>query len=143
MADNRIYSSKIERPVDFSGLPKVGPCSPSDIDVPEIPFCIEVGAIKKYMIGDFKDHGKWFRDYDGQQLLLQRHVEAFKSYGYSAGAFLAWHPPEVKIIDAASSIVVFIYVDGTWEKPKIQQTLRKLYCAFFEIKEAHHQMVQA
>jgi len=133
MANNAVNNMvKLRRPVIFEGLPKIGPCSPSDLDAPPILFCIEVGDLKRYLIGDFKEEGKWFRKNDGQKILLERHVLAFRAIGYMAVAFLAWHPADADIIDAASSVVVLQYAGSDWKKPPSKETLLVKYCRFFD-----------
>jgi hypothetical protein len=130
MSTNVIYNKqKLERIVSFQGLPHVGKCSPADIDI-----CIEIGNAKKYLIGDFKETGK---DLDtGQKILLERHCEAFEARGYSAVAFLAWHDPEIKIIDAAQAIVVKYFNNGIWHDVFWQnESLLIRYCRFFNIQK--------
>ena len=108
MASNIIYNpKKLGRIVSFHGLPHVGPCSPADIDI-----CVEVGDLKKYLIGDFKEEGRYLKK--GQRLLIERHCDAFKAIGYKAVGFLAWHPEHDEVISAAEAVVVQRYCDGEW-----------------------------
>lgn len=127
MASNIIYNrEKLGRIVSFQGLPHVGTCSPSDIDI-----CIEVGDLKKYLIGDIKENGKELET--GQITLLERHCRAFESIGYTAIAFLAWHPSEIKEIDAAQSIAVRCYWKKEWNDGFSREPLFVIYCRFFGI----------
>lgn len=134
MADNKIYNiDKLSRPVDFSGLCHCGSCSPTDID-----FCIEIGDMKKYLIGDFKEEGKELTT--GQKILLERHCAAFAKLGYISVAFLAWHPGDVEIIKAHEAIVVMIYrttpskIISEWKDCKKEKLLIK-YNRFFGVKQ--------
>lgn len=135
MADNRIYNvNKISRPVDFSRLPHLTPrrCSPTDQDVPPIQFIVQLGPEKKYLCGDFKEHGKELTV--GQKMLLEATVHAFRKDGYKAIAFLAWHPEDVMVIDAASSIVVSAtdgYIWQWYDEPR-RGTLLQKYLRFFK-----------
>lgn len=132
MAENIIYNSaKLSRPVSFAGLPHVGTKSPTDIDAPDIPFVLEAGAERKYLIGDFKESGKQIPD--GQRILLERHVSAFAAQGYHAVAFLAWHSPHDTVIDAASTVVVR-WFNGTWHEDDRRETLLTKYRRFFLIQ---------
>ena len=131
MADNTIHNlNKIRRIIDFSGLPHIGSCSPTDIDL-----CIEVGDHKKYLIADFKERGKELSE--GQRILLERHCKAFSNgLKYESLALLVWHEPNLTIINAAESSVVMKYVleeeqeEGTWEQCKNESFLNE-YCLFF------------
>lgn len=128
MGTNRIYSrAKLARVVSFEGLPHIGPCSPTDID-----FCIEVGAQKKYLVGDLKESGKDLSH--GQRLLIERTVNAFKLYGYESVGFLAWHPVGEDPIDAKSALVVRYYANGSWRDVQQDlQTLGNRYARFFNL----------
>jgi len=127
MASNIIYNrEKLGRIVSFQGLPHVGTCSPADVD-----FTIEVECLLKYMIGNFKEYGKDLQE--GEARLLKQHVIAFKAIGYDSIAFLAWHPPEVEIIDAAQSIVVRCYWNESWHDRFPHESLLIKYCKFFGI----------
>lgn len=128
MGSNQIYNhDKIARVVSFEGLPHVGSCSPTDID-----FCIEVGANKKFLIGDLKESGKELNV--GQRLLIERVCGAFAAYGYDAIGFLAWHLPSVEIIVARDAIVAKFYHNGSWvDVANEAQTLGKRYAKYFGI----------
>jgi hypothetical protein len=139
LGSNIIYNpNKIKRPVSFEGLPHIGSCSPTDID-----FSIEVGDEKKYLIGDFKEWGKELTK--GQKLLLERHVIAFATIGYTAVAFLAWHEAEEEIIKAAEAVVIRQYVlkpprkQGFW-KDSYQEKFSTKYLKFFGLLNTNPQM---
>jgi len=132
MATNIIYNrKKLGRIVSFQGLPHVGTCSPADIDICAVHLCVEIKHLLKYMIGNFKEHGKTLQP--GERLLLERHCQAFKAIHYTAIAFVAWHPPEVEEIDAAQSTVVKCYWKGVWRDRFVHESLLNIYCRFFGI----------
>lgn len=130
MGTNIIYNrAKMTRSVVFESLPYVGSCSPTDIDL-----CIEVGSKRRYLIGDFKEHGKELTT--AQTILLERHCQAMEGIGYTAAAFLAWHPVDAEEIDAASALVARAYTAGRWvDYRDNMKTLLERYVTFFGIKE--------
>lgn len=134
MADNKIYNQrKIRRAIDFSGLPHVGTCSPTDID-----FAMEVGTEHKYLIGDFKERGKTLPA--GQRIIFERHGIAFASIGYTVAVFLAWHEPEDDYPKAANAEVVELFILHPFEtniywREVSGQCLLERYNRFFELGE--------
>lgn len=138
MADNIIYNAeKLRRVVSFAGLPHVGSKSPTDLDAPAIPFVLEDGDQKKYMVGDFKEWEKGLST--GQRLLLERQVRAFSAIGYVAIAFVAWHWPFDDIIDAARCLVVSYYAqdlhgNGIWIEDRKGESLLIKYKRFFNVR---------
>lgn len=133
MAENKIRNGRLlSRIVSFEGLPHVGTKSPTDIDAPPIPFLLEAGSEKKYLIGDFKEKGKELPR--GQQITLERHVGAFRNSGYVAIAFLAWHEPDIEVVYAKDTIVVR-WFDGGWHDDHKGETLLQKYCRFFGVKK--------
>ena len=137
MGNNVIYNKqKLARIFSFGNLPHVGTSSPTDIDVPPVPFCIEIGSLKRYMIGDFKECGKSLEF--GQQVLIERHCHAFTLLGYKAIGFVAEHIDIGDIVDAANTIVSLLYSKNGgwgWKRLDRETTLRELYVRFFEVKE--------
>lgn len=121
MSENLIHNhSKLSRIISFSNLPHIKSCSPSDMDAPDIPFCMEIkrDGVKRYyryLVGDFKEWGHEFET-PGQRILYERHASAFRNMGYVSGAFLAWHDESVEsvidgytVIDAAACTVAKKY----------------------------------
>jgi hypothetical protein len=129
--------SKVARVVRFSGLPKIGSCSPSDIDL-----CVEVRKLKKYMVCDLKEYGKCFADpVDGQEILLRAHVDAFRTAGYDAVAILAWHEQELEVIDAAKAVVAQFYRGQRWTTPPEREPLLEWYCRFFGVDKPEERVI--
>jgi len=110
MGTNTIHNiDYLSRPVDFSGLPKVGRCSPTYID-----FALELTERRTVVFGEFKrDNSKLTI---GQRILLEQTTKAYARLLYRAAAFLAWHPSDVDVVDAANARIVSYFNGGWWER---------------------------
>jgi len=132
VGENRIMNTeKMGRLIDFSGLPKVKRCSPTDIDM-----FMEIGQdVKRFMMGEFKEAGKPITK--GQRLVMERTCNAYASIGYTSYGLFIWHFPELSymdivtgldIIPAEHAIVHQIYhavphTTGTWIEQDVRQSV--------------------
>lgn len=112
----------LTRPVSFAGLPHISGCSPTDVD-----FIVELTGKRQLLVGDFKVEGVQLTT--GQRILLEQTCKAYGALLYTAAAFVAWHPRDVEVVDAASARLVATYNGGWWTRD--DRTLGEFYNEFF------------